>query len=697
MRMRRGIWWSVISGLVLGVACGEQAAGPEASVAPSFSAGGVGRPSVLVNPNANGNGTARTIQEGIDMVGPGGTVMVVPGTYTEALMIDKGLTLEGIGGESGPVVIKSPPGLPTATIEVATANPVIMDDLTVLVRGQNGILAQGVFDLTLERLTMVFEEVPPTGTNRLVRPVNNASQTGARARLVVRESFFDAKGLPSTLAISIAADIDAVIEGNVVRRTRASCIFFNGQSPGRVTLDVVGNDLDECATGNPNSSAIEVGPIVTGTAQATVGIVNIVGNTIRNSNASCTPSTAIRFELYTGRIERNSIIGVVQECATPSPLALPAAIWVGSLRGLNAASPVVRFNDIVGNAFAGLRVGPNITTSLDARCNWWGSANGPSGVGTGTGDAVIVETGAARPVLTPFATESVARAESCHLEFSLWSEAVNLGAVVNSSSNDHAPALSEDQLTLYFSSDRLGGFGGPDIWVSQRACGSCPWGSPVNLGAVVNTAASEFRPSVRGSLLFFQSDRTGGQGATDIWRSRRVDPQDPFGWESPENAGTDVNTPAPEQVPNYVPVGPDGVGSLCFTRGPATVGQDIYCASVAPDGRTLGPAAVVSELNDPTVNDASPALRGDGLEIIFHSPRIGALGLADLWASTRRFIDDPWSIPFNLGAPPNTAFLENRPFLSADGRTLVFDSSRPGFGAGDLWISTRTRIGDGER
>ena len=81
-----------------------------------------------------------------------------------------------------------------------------MRDLTVLVRSQNGILAQGVFDVVLHRLSMVFEEVPP-GASRLVRPENNASQTGAQARLVVQESFFDANGLPATLAISIAADI----------------------------------------------------------------------------------------------------------------------------------------------------------------------------------------------------------------------------------------------------------------------------------------------------------------------------------------------------------------------------------------------------------------------------------------------------------------------------------------------------------
>jgi len=55
--------------------------------APSFTVGGVGRPSVLVNPNANDHGTAKTIQEGIDMVGEGGTVLALPGTYAEAIVI----------------------------------------------------------------------------------------------------------------------------------------------------------------------------------------------------------------------------------------------------------------------------------------------------------------------------------------------------------------------------------------------------------------------------------------------------------------------------------------------------------------------------------------------------------------------------------------------------------------------------------
>lgn len=63
-----------------------------------------------------------------------------------------------------------------------------------------------------------------------------------------------------------------------------------------------------------------------------------------------------------------------------------------------------------------------------------------------------------------------------------WSEPVNLGAPVNSVSNDMNAALSPDELSIYFASTRPGGQGGADIWVSRRASFDSPWETPVNLG-----------------------------------------------------------------------------------------------------------------------------------------------------------------------------------------------------------------------
>src|SRR5205814_342702 len=76
-----------------------------------------------------------------------------------------------------------------------------------------------------------------------------------------------------------------------------------------------------------------------------------------------------------------------------------------------------------------------------------------------------------------------------------WSEPVNLGANVNGASFEQSPGLSSDGLTLYFTSDRAGGFGAIDIWVSQRDCRSCEFGPAVNLGPSINTRFVDGSPN----------------------------------------------------------------------------------------------------------------------------------------------------------------------------------------------------------
>lgn len=412
----RTTWPALIVMLV--AACTEESAGPDSRLVPSFAAGGVGRPAVLVNPNSDDNGTAKTIQEGIDMVAAGGTVFVLPGTYEEALVIDKGLTLEAVGGESGPVVV-APPGAPAIAVQIATSDPVTIRGLTVRFSGANGIRGDGVVDVTVERVTALAVN-PPLGAGQVIAVVNNASLTGGRARLVVRESFVDGAvplassatpPFPQMFGIRPIGDVDAVIADNTVRRTGGACIHVvtRGDRGGETNAEVVNNDVDECYPLG-RAGAILVGtafggafpPPVVATA---TGVVNIVGNTIRNSRGSCLTTSGINYEQLSGRIEGNRILGVVPACAFPSLRVLPAGIWVGSIRGLPPTTPVVRFNDIVGNAGAGLRLGPNQTVALDARCNWWGAASGPGGAGS---DALVVEAGAATPVFTPFATAPIA-------------------------------------------------------------------------------------------------------------------------------------------------------------------------------------------------------------------------------------------------------------------------------------------------
>ena len=278
-----------------------------------------------------------------------------------------------------------------------------------------------------------------------------------------------------------------------------------------------------------------------------------------------------------------------------------------------------------------------------------------------------------------------------------WSEPVSLGAPVNSSAGELNATFAPEELSVYFTSNRAGGEGGDDIWVSRRACvDDCPWQTPVNTGPPVNSVGVEGGPnfSVDGHILFFFSSRPGGQGGNDIYVSRRADPKDDFGWGPAVNLGPEVNTAANEAGPQYQQSAEDGAANLYFN--PTTPGgsQNIYVAPVTRDGETRGPAGLVAELSDPTASDQHASVRADGREVFVHSNRADGLGAFDMWMSARRSVHDPWSMPVNLGAPLNSADTDLQPSLSHNGRTLPFASNRPGgLGGQDLWMSTRTPSG----
>ena len=283
----------------------------------------------------------------------------------------------------------------------------------------------------------------------------------------------------------------------------------------------------------------------------------------------------------------------------------------------------------------------------------------------------------------------------CAQKYSDWSSPVNLGTVINSTASDQQPAISKNGLSLYFTSNRTGGLGGFDMQVSQRASVDDPWGSPVNLGPTLNTAFNEGNPAFSRDehFMFFQSDRPGGFGAIDLWVSRREHTHDDFGWEPPVNLGAGVNTAAGDQAPSYFENDEAGLPQLYFAsnRAGGLGNLDIYLSAQAADG-SFGPAALVTELSSSGL-DTDPSIRHDGREIFFHSNRAGTTGGQDLWVATRESALDAWSTPVNLGNTINTTFSEQNAYLSSDRLTLVFTSDRPGgFGGTDLYVSTRTRL-----
>ncbi len=272
-----------------------------------------------------------------------------------------------------------------------------------------------------------------------------------------------------------------------------------------------------------------------------------------------------------------------------------------------------------------------------------------------------------------------------------WSAPANLGPVVNSPMNEQNAAVSADQLTLYFQSDRPAGIGGFDIWVTRRASPDSPWAPPVNLGPPVNTPFTDGAPSLSadGHLLFIHSNRSGGLGGFDIWVARRSGSKDEEDWEPPVNLGPDVNTTDDDQGPDNV--ASDGGGALYFNRGNFALQLvDLYRVGINRHARTDGPAQPVAELNAPAFIDAAPTVRADAREILFWSTRPGGLGGTDIWQSTRQSANHPWSPPQNAGPPLNTPVNDLHPELTQDALTLYLTSNRPGGSGGtDLWVSTR--------
>ena len=282
-------------------------------------------------------------------------------------------------------------------------------------------------------------------------------------------------------------------------------------------------------------------------------------------------------------------------------------------------------------------------------------------------------------------------------KYSPWGPAVNLGCVVNSASADLGPGTTKDGLSLYFVSNRPGGLGGADIWVSQRPDVNAPWGPARNLGPAINTAGNEQTPalSLDEHMLFFTSNRPGGLGGFDLYVSRRHNRRDDFGWQAPVNVGSGVNSVDQEFGPAFFEDEDTGTISLYFSTdrpgGPG--GFDIYASTLEPDG-TFGPALLVEELSSP-FTDLRPWIRRDGLEMFLDSDRPGTFGGLDLWVSTRPSTADPWSQPVNLGPLVNGPADDFRPSLSFNGTVLYLSSSRPGGAGGlDIYASARSKLKD---
>lgn len=198
-----------------------------------------------------------------------------------------------------------------------------------------------------------------------------------------------------------------------------------------------------------------------------------------------------------------------------------------------------------------------------------------------------------------------------------WSRAERMPEPVNSTDNEGAQCISQDgRIMFYTACNRNDGGGRCDLYMCVNKASR--WSKPRNLGSAVNSGAWEGQPtfSIDGRTLYFVSNRKGGQGGMDIWKTTFDGGQ----WTAPENLGPEINT---------------------------------------------------------EFDEMSPFIHFDDRTLYFSSNRPEGMGGMDLFVA-KRGDDGRWGTPTNLGYPINTEGDDNNLIVSADGRTAIFASERQG-------------------
>jgi len=204
-----------------------------------------------------------------------------------------------------------------------------------------------------------------------------------------------------------------------------------------------------------------------------------------------------------------------------------------------------------------------------------------------------------------------------------WTAPIPLPSPINSPSADAGPSMSADGLSLYFASDRPGSYGSFDLWVTTRKTKDDPWEPPVNLGSTVNSSDYDNHPSISpdGLSLYFDSARPDGADY-DIWVSTRKTTQAP--WGTPVNLGAVVNAFTIELSPS---IWYDNRTLFFDSR---LFDRDIWVAFREAPG---GPWETAEPLGEPVNTwdfDTDPMLSADGSILYFASDRPGGAG-QDLW------------------------------------------------------------------
>lgn len=229
-----------------------------------------------------------------------------------------------------------------------------------------------------------------------------------------------------------------------------------------------------------------------------------------------------------------------------------------------------------------------------------------------------------------------------------WHTPVNLGPTINSSGKELVRSLTSDGRLLLFQSDRTGGgFGQADIWVITRkqVNDDSGWSEPINLGGVINTPYTElasnylFVDSSNVRKLYFSSNKPGGFGGPDIYESTITDQ----GFETSSNV-VELNTPS---IETCFWIRDDGLEIIFSSNRPNLFEDrrydDLWTATRASVFETWSAAVNLG----PTINtvgyrEVAPFVTFDGRTLLVSSTRPGGMapGTFDMYMTTRRRVKE---------------------------------------------------------